>query len=69
MKPNLFVTTRELAVDLAARAALSATLLMQRDELLKQVSDQARTIAFLLRRSHRLVDRRRYLREPYEIDA
>ena len=69
MTDNLFVMPRNLAADLAARAALAATLLMQRDELLKQVSDQASTIDFLRRRVHRLIDCYRYLREPYEIDS
>ena len=42
MTDNIFVMPRDLAADLASRAALAADLLIQRDELLKQVDDLQR---------------------------
>ncbi len=45
MTDNLFVITRELAANIAGRAALAATLLIQRDELLAEIVKLRRDLA------------------------
>lgn len=41
---NIFVMSRDMAADLAARAALATSLLVQRDELLEQIATLQATL-------------------------